>query len=235
MRILGLIPARAGSKGIPGKNIKVLGHQPLIAYSIKDGLASSLLSKVVISTDGEKIAEVASQFGGEIPFMRPMDLAQDRTPSIDVVIHTLDFFEQQGENFEAVCLLQPTSPFRPKGFVDACVQKFLDTKADSLISVLEVPHEYNPHWTFKMDEEGSLAIATGETTLISRRQELPMAYHRDGSVYISKVSLIREKRVLVGGKTVGILSDIKYYANLDTPADWDKAELTYKTIFECAE
>ena len=235
MRILGLIPARAGSKGIPGKNIRILGHQPLIAYSINDGLASKGLSKVAISTDGEKIAEVARQYGAEVPFMRPLELAQDRTPSIDVVIHALDFFEQKGEVFDAVCLLQPTSPFRPKGFVDACIQKFLDTNADSLISVLEVPHEYNPHWTFKMDGEGSLAIATGESTLIPRRQELPMAYHRDGSVYISKTSLIREKRVLVGAKTVGILSDKAYYANLDTPADWDKAEITYKNIIECAE
>ena len=235
MRILGLIPARAGSKGIPGKNIRILGHQPLIAYSINDGLASNALSKVAISTDGEEIAEIARQYGAEVPFMRPLELAQDRTPSIDVVIHALDFFEQKGEVFDAVCLLQPTSPFRPKGFVDACIQKFLDTNADSLISVLEVPHEYNPHWTFKMDGEGSLAIATGESTLIPRRQELPMAYHRDGSVYISKTSLIREKRVLVGAKTVGILSDKAYYANLDTPADWDKAEITYKNIIECAE
>lgn len=235
MRILGLIPAREGSKGIPGKNIRILGHQPLIAYSIKDGLASEKLTKVAVSTDGEKISEIAKSYGGEVPFLRPKELAQDKTPSIDVVLHALDFFEQNGEVFDAVCLLQPTSPFRPKGFIDACIQKFVDTHADSLISVLEVPHEYNPHWTFKMDPEGSLSIATGEPTLIPRRQELPMAYHRDGSVYISKVSLIREHRVLVGGKTVGQLSDKSYYANLDTQEDWNKAEVTYKNIVECAE
>lgn len=235
MRILGLIPARAGSKGIPGKNIKVLGHQPIIAYSIKDGLASINLSKVIVSTDGEEIAEIARKYGAQVPFIRPNELAQDHTPSLDVVLHALDFFKLRGEDFEAVCLLQPTSPFRPKGFIDACIQKFVDTNADSLISVLEVPHEYNPHWTFKMDGEGSLAIATGESILIPRRQELPLAYHRDGSVYISKVSLIRDKSVLVGGKTVGILSDKAYYANLDTPADWVKAEVTYKNIVECAE
>lgn len=108
MRILGLIPAREGSKGIPGKNIRILGYQPLIAYSIKDGLASEKLTKVVVSTDGEKISEIAKSYGGEVPFLRPKELAQDKTPSIDVVLHALDFFEQNGEVFDAVCLLQPT-------------------------------------------------------------------------------------------------------------------------------
>lgn len=235
MRILGLIPAREGSKGIPGKNIRALGHQPLIAFTIKDGLAASYIDKLVVSTDGEKIAEVARHHGVEVPFIRPSELAQDHTPSIEVVLHAIDYFEQKGEFFDAVCLLQPTSPFKPEGFIDNCVQKFLDTKADCLISVLEVPHEYNPHWTFEMDIDGSLAIATGEETLIPRRQELPMAYHRDGSVYISKVSLIKGKHVLVGGKTVGILSNRSYYANLDTMDDWQKAEVTYKKLFSCAE
>ena len=235
MKILGLITAREGSKGIPGKNIKTLGHLPLIAFAIKDGLEAKYIDKLAVSTDGEKIAEVARHHGAEVPFIRPKELAQDHTPSIDVVLHAIDYFEQQGEFYDAICLLQPTSPFKPKGFIDECVRKFLDTNSDSLISVLEVPHEYNPHWTFKMDLDGHLSIATGEQTLIPRRQELPKAYHRDGSVYISKVSLIKEKKVLVGGRTAGILSDRSYYANLDTKEDWQKAEETYKKLFECAE
>lgn len=235
MNILGLIPAREGSKGIPGKNIKTLGHQPLIAYAIQDGLASKYLAKMAVSTDGENIAEVVRQYGLEVPFIRPKELAQDQTPSIEVVLHAIEFFEQKGEFFDAVCLLQPTSPFKPKGFIDDCIRKFIATDSDSLISVLEVPHEFNPHWTFEMDVDGNLAIATGEETLIPRRQELPKAYHRDGSVYISKVSLVKEKKVLVGGKSAGILSNKSYYANLDTVEDWQKAETTYKKLFICAE
>jgi N-acylneuraminate cytidylyltransferase len=235
MKILGLIPAREGSKGIPGKNIKTLGHQPLIVYAIQDGLESKYLAKVIVSTDGEKIAQVVREFGYEVPFIRPKALAQDNTPTIEVVLHTIAFFEQNGEHFDAICLLQPTSPFKPKGFIDACIQRFIDTESDSLVSVLEVPHEYNPHWTFQMDMNGNLAIATGEETLIPRRQELPKAYHRDGSVYISKVQLIKEKKVLVGGKITGIISDKSYYANLDTLEDWQKAETTYKKLFICAE
>lgn len=235
MKILGLIPAREGSKGIPGKNIRTLGHQPLIAFTIKDGIEANYLNTLAVSTDSEKIADVARLHGVEVPFIRPKELAQDHTPSIDVVVHAIEFYEQKGEVFDAICLLQPTSPFKPKGFIDDCVQKFLDTNADSLISVLEVPHEYNPHWTFEMDLVGNLSIATGEQTLIPRRQELPQAFHRDGSVYISKVSLIKEKKILVGGKTVGILSNKSYYANLDTVEDWQKAEITYKKLFSCAE
>lgn len=235
MRVLGLITARGGSKGIPGKNIKVLGHQPLIAYVIQDGLNAELIDKLIVSTDSEAIAEMAKQFGAEIPFIRPAELALDETPSIDVVIHAIQFLEKQGEFFDAVCLLQPTSPFKSKGFIDACIEKFIETQADSLVSVIEVPHEYNPHWTFEMDIAGHLSIATGEAILIPRRQELPKAYHRDGSVYISKVSLINERKVLVGGKTVGMISDTKYYANLDTLEDWAEAEQTYKKIYPCAE
>lgn len=235
MRVLGLITARGGSKGIPGKNIKVLGHQPLIAYVIQDGLQAKLVDKVIVSTDAEEIAEVAKQYGAEIPFIRPAELALDTTPSIDVVIHAVQFLEEKGEFFDAVCLLQPTSPFKPKGFIDACIQKFIDCEADSLVSVLEVPHEYNPHWTFEMDTSGHLSIATGEATLIPRRQELPKAYHRDGSVYISKVSLIKERNVLVGGSSVGMISDARYYANLDTLKDWAEAEQTYKQLYPCAE
>lgn len=236
MKILGLITARGGSKGIPGKNIKLLGHQPLIAYVIQDGLQAKLIKRIVVSTDAEEIAKVAVRFGAEIPFIRPAELALDTTPSIDVVLHVIQFLESKGEFFDAICLLQPTSPFKPKGFIDSCIQKFIDTQADSLVSVLGVPHEYNPHWTFEMDQDGKLKIATGENELIPRRQELPPAFHRDGSVYISKVSLIRQKRVLVGGKSVGMISNPVYYANLDTMEDWVQAEATYEKLFKkCAE
>lgn len=236
MKILGLITARGGSKGIPGKNIKVLGDKPLIAWVIQDGLDASLLNQVVVSTDCNEIANVSLKYGAEVPFMRPSELAVDTTPSIDVVLHALDFFEKKGVYFDAVCLLQPTSPFKPKGFINKCVQLFLSSKADCLVSVLKVPHEYNPHWTFEMNSNGYLKIATGETDLIARRQELPEAYHRDGSIYLTRVSIIKEKNVLIGGNAIGILSSKIHYANLDTVEDWERAKMTYEILFnQCAE
>ena len=121
MRILGLITARGGSKGIPGKNIKPLHGKPLLGYVAGDGLNSSTLSKFIISTDDQKIADVARDFGVEVPFLRPKELAADDTPSIDVLRHALRYFDEEGDHYDAVCLLQPTSPYKPEGFIDRCV------------------------------------------------------------------------------------------------------------------
>jgi CMP-N,N'-diacetyllegionaminic acid synthase len=223
-KILALIPARGGSKGIPGKNIKLLGGKPLIAHAAQSALGSPAISRLVISTDSEEIAQVARLHHIEVPFIRPQELSLDTTPSIDVMIHALNHFKKIGEEFDAICLLQATSPFKPKNFVNECIQIFIDSGADSFISVLRVPHEYNPHWTFEKNESGELRIATGEKELIPRRQELPTAFFRDGSVYITKTDFLLQERKIVGGKIVCKESDPNYYCNLDTPSDWDKAE-----------
>lgn len=224
MRILGLIPARAGSKGIPGKNIKVLGGKPLIAHAA-DSVGKSLrISRLIVSTDSEEIAQIAREQGIEVPFIRPQELALDTTPTVEVMIHALNYFENIGEEFDAICLLQATSPFRPKNFVDDCIQTFIDSNSDSFISVLSVPHEYNPHWTFEENECGGLRIATGENELIPRRQDLPRSFFRDGSVYITKVDFLLKQKKIVGGKISFKESDSKYYCNLDTQEDWSRAE-----------
>lgn len=112
MKVLGLITARGGSKGIPGKNIKELHGKPLIAYTIASGKEAKLLSRLVLSSDDESIIEIAKSEGAEVPFKRPDELANDDTPSLAVIRHTLEFFMANGEDFDAVCLLQPTTPFR---------------------------------------------------------------------------------------------------------------------------
>lgn len=224
MKILALIPARGGSKGIPGKNIKLLGGKPLIAHAANSASQSSSISRLIISTDSEEIAQVASIHGIEVPFIRPQELALDTTPSIDVMIHALNHFKNLGEEFDAICLLQATSPFKPKNFVNECIQTFIDSGADSFISVLRVPHEYNPHWTFEKNELGELRIATGEKELIPRRQELPPAFFRDGCVYITKTNYLLQEKKIVGGKIAFKESNPDYYCNLDTLADWQKAE-----------
>jgi CMP-N,N'-diacetyllegionaminic acid synthase len=222
-KILGLIPARGGSKGIPGKNKKILGGHPLIAYSIAAGLASEHITDLVVSTDDKEIMEIALQYGAEVPFQRPSDLATDETPTIDVVIHALETLAKQGKHYDAVCLLQPTSPFRKNGFIDESINKFLSSGADSLLSVLPVPHEYNPHWVFE-NSEGLLRIATGEEKLITRRQELPEAYLRDGSIYLTKASVILDQRSLFGNTISYLESEPVSYINIDDVEDWKKAE-----------
>ncbi len=224
MKILAIIPARGGSKGIPGKNIKLLSGKPLLAYTSEIALKSKYFSEVILSTEDEQIKIVAEKLGLNVPFVRPFELAQDNTPTIDVIIHALKWYENQNIVFDAVCLLQVTSPFRTVEFLDKAIEKFIESKTDSLVSVQKVPHEYNPHWTFEINLDGNLKIATGETEIISRRQELPIAYHRDGSIYITKTEVLLKEHSLYGRTTAFIESDSESYVNIDTMQDWEKAE-----------
>lgn len=223
MKILGLIPARGGSKGVPKKNIKLLGKLPLMEYTIHSAKESNLLTEIVVSTDDEEIAIAAEVAGYKPPFIRPLEFAQDTSTSLEVVQHAIAFFESQNIFFDAVCLLQPTNPFREKGLIDKAIEKFTTSNADSLVSVLEIPHEYNPHWAFEENSNGLLKIATGEEQIIPRRQELPKAFHRDGSVYITKTEVIK-KGSLYGNSIAYIESNPKFHINIDTMKDWETAE-----------
>lgn len=224
MRILAIIPARGGSKGVPEKNIKLLDGKPLLAYTSEVALQSKYLTELIVSSEDEKILAVAKSLGIKAPFVRPTELAQDNTPTIDVMIHALQWYNSQNIFFDAICLLQVTSPFRPLGFIDKAIDKFIKSGSDSLVSVQKTPHEFNPHWTFEVNSEGNLKIATGETEIISRRQELPVAYHRDGSVYITKTDVILKGHSLYGESTAFIETEPGFYVNIDTMQDWEKAE-----------
>ena len=223
MRVLAIIPARGGSKGVPGKNSKLLGNLPLLVYTSKAAKAANLLTKTILSSDDISIIEVAKQHDIEVPFIRPSELATDTATSIAVVQHAITYLENQGEFYDAVCLLQPTSPFRLNGFIDKAIQKFIQDEADALVSVLPVPHEFNPHWAFEPNEKGLLQIATGDKEIIKRRQDLPQAFFRDGSIYITKTSVIKEGS-FYGTKLSYIENNPDFYVNIDTPQDWIKAE-----------
>ena len=223
MKILGLIPARGGSKGIRGKNIKFLGGKPLLQYTFEAATRSELLDKVILSSDDETIIEVAKELELEVPFKRPKNLAGDSSSSLEVVQHALNYYLKKGINFDAVCLLQSTTPFRKAGLIDECILNFKDGNFDSLVSVREVPEEYNPHWIFEEDN-GSLKIATGEEEIISRRQDLPKAYHRDGAIYITKTEVLLNENSLFGEKIGFVNTSASPYVNIDTPEDWEKAE-----------
>jgi N-acylneuraminate cytidylyltransferase len=230
VRILGIIPARGGSKGVPGKNIKPLNGKPLLQYTASAALAANGLTQVVLSSEDNDIIAAGIAMGLSVPFVRPAHLAQDGTPTLPVVEHVLDFIAEQGLQFDAVCLLQTTSPLRPAGFVDAAITKFTDGGADSLISVTQVPHEYNPHWVFEPSDSGFLRLSTGEREIIPRRQLLPPAYIRDGSIYLVKTSVIRSKQSFYGDSIDWIESNPAYYVNIDTAKDWALAEEKIKQL-----
>lgn len=224
MKVLGIIPARGGSKGVPGKNIKKLGKKPLLQYTAEVALKSKYLDKVIVSSDDDAIIKVAKQLGVVVPFIRPADLAVDSSPTLPVIQHALTYFKSIGEEFDAVCLLQPTSPFRTVEFLNTAIEQFIKKETDSLISVQKVPHEYNPHWVFQPNKNGLLEIATGEKEIISRRQDLPDTFHRDGSIYITKVAVLLNKKSLFGDSISYIETPKEYYVNIDTMEDWKRAE-----------
>lgn len=230
MRILGIIPARGGSKEIPRKNIKLLGGKPLLQYTSDIALKCELLDKVIVSSDDDAIIAVAKGLGISVPFKRPGDLAKDKSPTLPVIQHALKHFKNEGVEYDAICLLQVTSPMRTLASLNSALKKFIQNDVDSLVSVREVPDEYNPHWTFTCNENQHLQIVTGEKEIIARRQDLPKAYHRDGSIYITKTSVILDNNSLYGKTTAYIENKEPSFVNIDNLEDWKKAENLFNRL-----
>lgn len=220
MRVLGLVPARGGSKGVPAKNIRMLGDRPLLAYTAEAALTAGNLDRVVLSTEDAAIAELGASLGLDVPFLRPPELAADDTPMIAVLQHAIDALP---EAFDAVCLLQPTSPFRPAGLVDRCIGLLDSSGADAVVTMLPVPAEHNPHWVYVRDHRGDLRLATGEASPVARRQDLPPAFHRDGSVYVLRTKGLREGRPY-GDRIEAVVLDPARHVNIDDLDDWARAE-----------
>lgn len=223
MRVLGLIPARAGSKGVPRKNLRLLAGKPLLHYSVESALGAGRLARVVVSTESGEIAAVARDAGAEVPFLRPAALAADDTPMLPVVAHALRTLAEQGETYDAVCLLQPTCPLRRSADIDGCIELLDRTGADSVVTVLEVPARYHPHWAFLQNGDGSLQPATG-APLVPRRQELAPAFHRDGSIYVTRRSVVLDGNSLYGHRMLGYRTDPEWNVNIDDLDDWARAE-----------
>lgn len=223
-KVLGIVTARGGSKGIPRKNLALLLGKPLLQYTAEAALGASTLSDTILTTDDEDIAEVGRSYGLEVPFMRPKELATDDTPTLPVVQHAVHFLQNLGREYDAICLLQPTNPLRRSEHIDACVSMLFDGDADSVITVLPVPHQYNAHWVYFQDENGTLRLSTGETEPIPRRQELPPAFHREGSVYVVRRNVLMMNNSLYGHRVTGYLLKTGDSVNIDTLEDLQRAE-----------
>lgn len=231
--VLGIVTARGGSKGIPCKNLASLAGKPLLQYTAEAALAAQSLTRVILSTDNPEIAEVGRHCGLVVPFFRPEELAQDNTPTLPVLQHAVRFLEGQGERYDAVCLLQPTNPLREPEHIDACVRLLFEQEADAVVTVLPVPHEYNPHWVYFQHEDGRLYLTTGEREPLPRRQLLPPAFHREGSVYVTLRDVLMEKNSLYGERLLGYTLDPEESVNIDRPKDLEVAEALLKTLRAC--
>ena len=223
MRVLGLIPARGGSKGVKRKNIRPLGGRPLLDWTLRVALREPTLADVLVSTEDAEIAAVAREHGGWVPFLRHPETATDTAKSIDVVLECLDRLEEMGRNYDAVCLLQPTAPFRSPLLLRSAQEKFSAGEYTGLISVLPVPAHYHPNWAFIPDADDALVPAQGPGSVIPRRQELPPAYVRDGAVYLTRTATLRAGSFF--GERLGYVENRDAARiNIDTPEDWARAE-----------
>ena len=191
-RILGIIPARGGSKGIPKKNIKPLLGKPLIAWTIEQAQKSKYISRVFVSTEDKEIATIAEQCGEKIPFLRPEEFAKDNSPTSDAIIHTLDTFEKMGEYYDIIIILEPTSPLRKRDDIDKAIETYLQKSSlsESLVSVGEVQLE-NPY-VMKIIENDHVTPFLENKQNFYQRQQLPTIYFPYGVIYLSTVKAFRE-------------------------------------------
>jgi len=217
--VLGIVPARGGSKGIARKNVRLLCGKPLIAYTATAAKKSTRLTRVFLTTDDPEIARIGTEFGLDVPFLRPAELAQDATPMIDVILHAIRWAQEHGEHYDAICLLQPTSPLRSAETIDCCIEMLWEKNVDTVVSVRPVPTEFNPHWVFFRDTGGLLQPSIPQREPIPSRQQLPPAYHRDGSIFAAKTQIVIE-RGLYGDKILGVLSPEAEACDLDTEQQW---------------
>ena len=228
--ILGVITARGGSKGIPGKNIKLLGGKPLIAYTIESAKKSKLITHLIVSTDDEKIADVCRQYGADVPFIRPKELAQDTTPHLPVMQHAIKFMEEKlGIVFDYAVILQPTSPFRTAEDIDGTIQKLIDTGADSAVSLVEFDKSMHPMKAKKLEGDKVLSYCLEEVEGI-RRQDIPIAYRRSGAVYAMKRDLLLKDNRLYGDFVVGYIVPKERSIDIDEPIDWIRAEYMLENL-----
>lgn len=225
LNVLGLIPARGGSKGIPRKNITPLAGKPLIAHTIQAALASQHINRVIVSTDDQEIAVVSQQWGAEVPFLRPPELARDDTPALPVIQHMLHQLDADWKA-DIVVYLQPTSPLRTAAHIDAGVEKLLQEKADTVVSVVEVPHQYNPVSVMDIQADGSLTPYLNQGGNVLRRQDKPHVYARNGpSVLVCTRATIMQQQTLYGKRTFPLLMKHEESLDIDTPFDLMLVEL----------
>lgn len=216
MRFIGLIPARGGSKGIPGKNVADCAGRPLLAWTCEAALGSKRLARTLLSTDSEEIAAAGRACGVEVPFLRPADLARDATPALPVMNHALEWLESKGEAVDAIVLLQPTSPLRRSAHVDEAAALFEQGDADTVVSVMDVPH--NCHPASVMRERGGvlLPFLDGAETVTQRQQQEPLLVRNGPAVLVVSCRTLRAGK-LYGARTLGYRMSAVDSIDVDTP------------------
>ena len=222
MRILAVIPARGGSKRLPGKNIRMLGEKPLIVWSIDVAKDIAEICDILVSTDDSAIAEVCKEAGALVPWLRPVELATDIASSVDVALHAIDWYETAKGAVDGILLLQPTSPFRSRKTVLRGIELFRENGRNPVLGIS--PTHAHPMWTLKMDGEFIVPFFQ-ENGLGTRSQDLTTAYVVNGSFYLSSPAELRANQSFIGLKTTPLIIQSPQEAlDIDTEWDWTVAE-----------
>lgn len=227
MKILAITPARGGSKRLPGKNIKNLNGKPLIQWTIDAALAVQEIARVMVTTDCEAIAEIAKQAGAEVPFIRPPELATDTSSSTDVIRHALDFYRAQGEEFDFVLLLQPTSPIRSSDDIRCAIAQLKAHTADAVVSVC--PCDHSPLWANTLPDDRSMADFIRHEVSQLRSQDLPDYYRINGAIYLTRVSrFYQENSLFLSSNIFAYVMDNESSVDIDHELDFLIAETVLK-------
>lgn len=228
--MLAIIPARGGSKGLPRKNIKLLNAKPMLAYTIEAAIQSKCFDKIIVSTEDHEISEIAKQYGAEVPFLRPDLLATDTAQAVDVVIHAINFFEQNHYFFDAITMLQPTSPLRTANDILNAMTILVEKDANSVISVCEVDHP--PLWMNVLPEDNNLENFLNKEILNKRRQDLPIYYRLNGAIYIIKTNFIKTKKTFYDKKSYAYVMPRDRSIDVDDAVDFHFCEAALKSCVE---
>lgn len=228
--MIAIIPARGGSKGLPGKNIREFGGEPLIAHTIKAALSANGIDKVIVTTDSEEIATVAKVAGAEVPFLRPDELASDTAKAVDVYIHAVEFMEKQDNcEIEKFMVLLPTAPLRTNVHIEQALEMFYKEKPETLISMQEA--ETPPTWYFEKDEKERITNAgLGRGTVVDNRQVNKTYYIPNGAIYILDHKLLKEKRTYYSDNTIAYIMSAEESVDIDTMLDFEFAEFLWRKI-----
>lgn len=221
--ILAVIPARGGSKGLPGKNIRMLAGKPLIAWSIEAAKASNYVDRLIVSTDSSEIADTARQWDAEVPFLRPAHLATDEAKGMEVVFHAMDQMGSWLSPASLFLLLQPTSPLRTSQDIDQAVELFFQKDAKAIVSVCEVDH--HPWWTNSLPTDGSMASFMRPELHTTNRQALPVHYRLNGAIYLADVDFLRETGTFLAQGCYAYTMPRERSVDIDSLLDFRLAEL----------
>jgi len=226
-KILALITARGGSKGLPQKNILPLAGKPLIAWTIEQAKKSKYLDTVIVSTDSQKIAKIAKNFGAEVPFIRPANLATDKAKSIEVILHCLNWLKERKKFYDLVMLLQPTSPLRTAIDIDNSLKLLFSKKAQAVISVCATEH--HPYWINTLPKDGCLKNFINPEIENKPRQQLPKFYRLNGAIYLAYSDYLEKQKSFFGNKSYAYIMPPERSVDIDNYFDFKLAEVTLKT------